>query len=119
MSYEMNQIFYSNAPWIVGRPALFEYALEDFLGELGRQRPWTRNHVQQSLEALNAWLEAQQNSVVLLGQINPKLVRLWLENLAVQDRADAGTALELFAEYLVGWGWLESCDWLAASEAHG
>jgi hypothetical protein len=112
----MNQLFVSNAPWIVGRPALFEYALEDFLGELGRQRPWTRTHVQQSLEGLEAWLEGQQNSPVTLEQVSFELINSWTKTLPVKDRPNAQEALEMFAEYLVSWGWLESCSWLLVSK---
>jgi hypothetical protein len=86
---------------------------------LGRQRPWTRAQVQELLEGLGGWLETQQNHLVPLEQISAKFVRLWLENLPVQDRAAAHTALEMFAEYLVSWGWLESCDWLVVPEVQG
>jgi hypothetical protein len=112
----MNQLFVSNAPWIVGRPALLEYALEDFLGELGRQRPWTRSHVQDLLESLNVWLEVQMGQPVILEQLQAEHVTNWLETLDFNNRSDARLALGLFAEYVLCWGWLESCGWLVVAE---
>jgi hypothetical protein len=113
----MNQIFASNAPWIVGRPALFEYALEDFLGELGRQRPWTRSRVGEWLEGLEAWLEARLGRPARLEEVSAEGVTDWLESLPFDDRADAQDALRGFAEYLTGWGWLEVSPWSLELEA--
>jgi hypothetical protein len=112
----MNQIFASNAPWIVGRPTLLEYALEDFLGELGRQRPWTRSRVGELLGGLEVWLEARLGRPARLEEVSAEGLTIWLETLPTEDRADTRDALQGFGEYLTGWGWLEVSPWSLALE---
>jgi hypothetical protein len=108
---EMNQVFVSNAPWIVNRPVLLEYALEDFLSELGRQRPWTRSHTAVLLEGFAVWLEARLGQPATLGQVSTSQVTDWLATLPSEHRSDARDALTGFAAYLTGWGWIENCPW--------
>ncbi|MFK7603946.1 hypothetical protein ACI3L1_17240 [Deinococcus sp. SM5_A1] len=92
----------TSAPWIVGRPARFSDAAEDFLNELTRQQPWRKVRCEAWLGALGERLNDPA-----LGAVFPDAqVDVWLHTCPENERAEASALLAEFETYLCEWGWL-------------
>ena len=92
----------SSAPWIVGRPARFSDAAEDFVNELTRQQPWRKARCE-------AWLEAVSGALgdpVLSAAFPNAEVNAWLATLSGPEQSEARVVLAEFKAYLREWGWL-------------
>lgn len=108
---ELNRVFTSVAPWVVGREALFEDAVEDFLHETTRQKPWLRARFEAQLRGLNAHLDAALGGPAPLKALSKTHADAWLRGptgRTPNERALSERALTEFADYLVKWGWLPS-----------
>ncbi len=108
---ELNRVFTSASPWIVGREALFEDAVEDFLHETTRRKPWLRARFEAQLEDLNAYLDRVLDGPAPLKALSRRHANAWLHGLSERaqgERSLAERALTEFADYLVKWGWLPS-----------
>ena len=101
-----NRVFTSASPWVVGREALLEDAVDDFLHETTRQKPWLRARFGAQLTGLNAHLDGVLGGPAPLASLSRERADGWLRGVA--DRAMAERALAEFADYLVKWGWLPS-----------
>ena len=91
-------------PWIVGRETLFEYAADEFLGEVTRQRPWYHARYESLLEELGVALDP--NGQALLTDFTDERAGAWLLTLGAH-RELAGTMLTEFRSYLREFGWLD------------
>lgn len=92
----------SSAPWIVGRPARFSDAAEDFVNELTRQQPWRKARCE-------AWLEALGESLgdpALGTELPDARLDAWLDTCPESERAGARALLKEFEIYLREWDWL-------------
>lgn len=98
-------------PWIVVRETLLEHAIEDFLGELARDRPWLRARHDALLGELEGWLSAELGRPAGLAALDRFHAVAWLMTLPEADRPDAERALRDLAEYTVGWRWLAAAPW--------
>ena len=101
-----NRVFTSASPWVVGREALLGEAVDDFLHEMTRQKPWLRARHGALLEELTAHLSATLERPAPLSALSRKHVDAWLETTA--ERAFAERAADDFSDYLVKWGWLDT-----------
>ena len=100
-------VFYSQAPWVVGRPTLLEHALDDFDGEVTRQRPWLRARFEAVLERLQADLDLEHDGATPLAAVTPARLDAWLAAQPEAERDFDRAVLEALAAYLVGFGWVE------------
>lgn len=98
------RVFTSASPWVVGREALFADAVDDFLHETTRQKPWLRARFEAQLEDLNAYLDRLLDGPAPLKALSKRHANAWLRGLS--ERAQGERALAEFADYLVKWGWL-------------
>ena len=108
---ELRRVFTSASPWVVGREALFEDAVDDFLHETTRQKPWLRARFEAQLEDLNTYLDSVLDGPAPLKALSRGRADAWLrgsEGRTQGERALAERALAEFADYLVKWGWLPS-----------
>ena len=103
----MKRVFTSASPWVVGREALLEEAIEDFLHEMTRQKPWLRARYEALLGGLNVYMDAEFERPALLTALTRKQADAWLKSLSAKGRPLAESALADFSDYLVKWGWLE------------
>lgn len=88
-------------PWIVGRPALLEHAVTDFLNELARQQPWKRARSEALLEDLLAFLDPA--AAAPLEALTVQAEAAWL---AEQDDFEAAAALlNDLHRFLEDFGW--------------
>lgn len=101
-------LYRSTAPHIVGREALFAYALEDFLNETTRQKPWLRARYEALLEDLNEHLDVELDRPAPVSVLNSQRANAWLRTLSGEHRMLAERALNDFTRYLVAWDWLEA-----------
>jgi hypothetical protein len=104
----MERVFTSAAPWVVGREALLEYAIDDFLRTMTRQKPWLRARYEALLEDLNTFLDTELDRPTPLTALTRKRVEDWVKSLSAEQRPLAESALSDFSDYLVKWGWLEA-----------
>ena len=107
----LNRVFTSASPWVVGREALFEDAVDDFLHETTRQKPWLRARSEAELGSLNAYLDRVLDGPAPLEALSKRHADAWLRGLGEHtqgERALAARALAEFSDYLVKWGWLPS-----------
>lgn len=102
------KVFTSAAPWVVGREALLEYAIDDFLRTMTRQKPWLRARYEALLEDLNTFLDTELDRPAPLAAFTQRCVDAWVESLSAEQRPLAESALSDFSDYLVKWGWLEA-----------
>jgi len=102
------RVFTSSKPHVVGRTALLEDAVDDFLHEMTRQKPWLRARYEALLGALNEHLDGELNAPTPLTAFSCERADAWKGTLPPQQRALAERALGDFADYLVKWGWLEA-----------
>lgn len=102
----VSRVFTSASPWVVGREALLEDAVDDFLHETTRQKPWLRARYELLLEELTAHLDAVLACPAPLTALSRRHADAWLRTTA--ERALAERALGEFADYLVKWGWLDA-----------
>ena len=100
------KVFTSASPWIVGREALLTDAVDDFLHEMTRRKPWVRARYEALLGGLAAYLDAALERPAPLTALSYKHANAWLKT--TDDRALAERALIDFTDYLVKWGWLEA-----------
>lgn len=108
---ELPRVFTSASPWVVGREALFEDAVEDFLHETTRQKPWLRARFEGELKGLNAYLDGVLGGPAPLKALSKRHADDWLRSPSERtqgERALAERALAEFSDYLVKWGWLPS-----------
>ncbi|SMB92129.1 hypothetical protein [Deinococcus hopiensis] len=91
------------APPIVGRPVLLEYAADDFLNEVTRQKPWKRARWETLLESLDAYLGASA-PLLAYTQLTGEQ---WRRSLEGAEHEDAAELLTEFRAYLRDWGWLD------------
>lgn len=91
----------SIAPWVVGREALLEYAIDDYLRELGRARPWLGKTHEEVLNRLNAHFDAK-HGLTPLRVLQSEEVNLWVQ---AQD-PEAQQVLQDFKAYVTEWNWL-------------
>ncbi|CAM4422866.1 hypothetical protein [Deinococcus marmoris] len=92
----------SSAPWIVGRPARFSDAAEDFVNELTRQQPWRKARCE-------AWLEAMIDELgdpALSVTFPDAGADAWLAALSDPGQTEARAVLAEFKAYLNEWDWL-------------
>lgn len=92
----------SIAPWVVGREALLEYAIDDYLRELGRARPWLGKTHEEVLTHLNAHLDAK-HGLTPLRVLHSEEVNLWVQ---AQD-PEAQQVMQDFKAYVTEWNWLD------------
>lgn len=93
----------SSAPWIVGRPARFSDAAEDFVNELTRQQPWRKARCE-------AWLEAVSDALgdpVLSLAFPEAEAAVWLTGLSAGEHSEARVLVDDFKTYLQEWNWLD------------
>ena len=102
----VSRVFTSASPWVVGREALLEDAVDDFLHEMTRQKPWLRARYETALKDLNTYLDTALDGPAPLRVLSKKHTEVWLKT--VGDRALAERALRDFTNYLVGWGWVKT-----------
>ena len=102
------KVFTSASPWVVGREALLEEAVEDFLHEMTRQKPWLRARYEALLGALSAYVEAELERPAPLTALTRKRADIWVKTLPTEQRPLAESALDNFTDYLVKWGWLDT-----------
>jgi hypothetical protein len=102
------KVFTSAAPWVVGREALLEYAIDDFLRTMTRQKPWLRARYEALLGCLNAFIDDELERPVPLTALTRKCADIWVKSLSVEQRPLAESALSDFGDYLVKWGWLQA-----------
>lgn len=101
-----DKIFTSASPWVVGREALLEEAVDDFLHEITRRKPWARARYEALLGGLAAYLDATLERPAPLTALSYKHANAWLKT--TDDHVLAERALSDFTDYLVKWGWLEA-----------
>ncbi len=94
------------APWIIGREALLDDALEDFLAKLTRQRPWLRTRYGALLQDLKGLLD-RELGLTPLTALTPDRTAAWLAGLAPEKRLLAEEALQDFDTYLMEWAWIK------------
>lgn len=104
----LERVFTSAKPHVVGREALLGDAVDDFLQEMTRQKPWLRARYAALLEGLNASLDAELDRPAPLTALTSARAGAWKRGLRPEQRALAESALGDFADYLVKWGWLEA-----------
>lgn len=104
----MERVFTSAAPWVVGREALLEYAIDDFLRTMARLKPWLRARYEALLEDLNTFVDTEVERPAPLTAFSRQPVDDWMKSLSAEERPLAESALSDFADYLVKWGWLEA-----------
>ena len=97
----------ASAPHIVGREALLDYALEDFMGEVTRQKPWRRARYETLLGSLSERIGAELDQPAPVTALNQTRAQAWLQTFPNEQRSVAEEALRDFANYLVSWGWLK------------
>lgn len=102
------RVFTSARPHVVGREALLGDAVDDFLRELTRQKPWLHARYEVLLNELDDFLSAELDRPAPLTAISCEAVDAWKRTLGAQQRPLAAQALGDFADYLVKWGWLEA-----------
>lgn len=101
------RVFTSASPWVVGREALLGDAIDDFLHEMTRQKPWLRARYEALLGGLNAQVAAEERPAPLTA-LTRKRADAWVKTLSAAQRPLAERALGDFTDYLVKWGWLEA-----------
>lgn len=104
----LDKVFTSASPWVVGREALLEEAVDDFLHEMTRQKPWLRARYEALLGGLNAHVDAELEHPAPLSALTRKRADAWIKTLSAEQRVTAEGALGDFAGYLVKWSWLEA-----------
>lgn len=104
----LERVFTSSKPHVVGREALLGDALDDFLHEMTRQKPWLRARYAALLEGFNASLDAELERPAPLTALTSVRADVWKSGLFLEQRVLAEKALGDFADYLVKWGWLEA-----------
>ena len=102
------RLFTSKSPHVVGREALFEDALDDFLHALPRQKPWMSTRYEALLSELSGHLNAELGSPAPLTAFTQLRVCSWLGVLSEEKRSLAARAVHELENYLVDWGWLET-----------
>ena len=100
----LGRVFTSASPWVVGREALLAEAVDDFLHEMTRQKPWLRARYGALLEGLTAHLSVERPAP--LSALSREHVDVWLKTIT--ERAFAERAVGDFSDYLVKWGWLDT-----------
>ncbi len=108
-------VFTTTSPWVVGREALLEYAVEDFLHHATRQQPWLRARYEALLGGLVEMLEEELGAPPPVSALTLSRVNRWLAGVGAQ-RDLAERALGDFADYLVRWRWL-TCHPLRTAQA--
>lgn len=98
---------YRSAPPIVGREALLDYAVEDFISEITRQKPWRRARYETLLESLEEHVSAALTRPAPVSVLNQTGANTWLQTLPTEQRPLAEEVLRDFSNYLVAWNWLE------------
>lgn len=96
-----------SAPPIVGREALLDYAVEDFINEVTRQKPWRRARYEALLESLADHLSAALTQPAPVSALNWARAHAWLQTLPAEQRPLAEDALRELSDYLVTWNWLK------------
>ena len=97
----------SSAPHIVGREALLDYAAEDFIDEVTRQKPWRRARYEALLTSLSEHIGALLAQPAPVSTLNEPRAQAWLGTLPAEQRPLAEDALRDFSAYLVRWNWLK------------
>lgn len=100
-------IFTTTSPWVVGREALLEEALEDYLHHTTRQQPWLRARYEALLGTLVERVEEELGAPPPISALTPLRASTWLAETGVQ-RDLAERALTDFADYLLRWRWVAS-----------
>jgi len=101
-------VFTSASPWVVGREALLGDAIDDFLHEMTRQKPWLRARYEALLEEFDTHIAAELERPVPLTALTRKRADAWAHTLPADERPLAERALADLTDYLVKWGWLEA-----------
>lgn len=101
---EAQRVFTSASPWVVGREALLEEAVDDFLHEMTRQKPWLRARYEAVLGDLNTHLSEKRPAP--LSALSRPSAEAWLGT--TDERVFAERTLTDFSDYLVKWGWLDA-----------
>jgi hypothetical protein len=101
------RVFHSNAPWVVGSPALLEHALEDFDSEITRQTPWLRTRYAGVLEQLQNDLDLEygQTPVAL---VTTERLGVWLETVDANEHEFAARVIQDLQSYLISFAWVDS-----------
>lgn len=92
-----------NAPWIVGRETLLEYAADEFLNETARQRPWRRARYETLMRAFIVALDPA--GLARLRDVTAVAQAAWLATLDAERRCMAADMLAEFREYVADFGW--------------
>lgn len=103
---ELNYVFTTTSPWVVGREALLEYAVEDYLHHATRQQPWLRARFEALLVSLVETIEDELGRPPAVTALTQARSSAWLASTT--ERELAQRALTDFADYLVRWRWLEA-----------
>ena len=101
------RVFTTASPWVVGREALLEEALDDFLHETTRRQPWLRVRFERLLRGLVEAVETELGEPAPVSALTRERGGLWLLALG-PERMLGERALETFADYLVKWRWTEA-----------
>ena len=99
---------HTSARHIVGREALLDYAAEDFIHEVTRQKPWRRARYEALLESLEEHLSAAPAQPAPVSALDRAGADAWLETLPAEQRPLAEDALHDFADYLLAWNWVKA-----------
>ena len=108
------RLFTSRSPRVVGRQALLQDALDDFVHTLPRQAPWLLARYEALLGEFDCFLEAKLGRPVLLNEVTQSQVDAWLGALPKEQREFAKRAVQDLEAYLLAWGWVERSPLQAA-----
>jgi hypothetical protein len=103
----MITIFHSNAPWVVGGPALLEHALEDFDAEITRQSPWLRTRYAAVLEQLQNDLDLEFGQTPL-AVVTTERMGAWLETVDSDESEFVARVVHDLQTYLITFAWVDS-----------
>jgi hypothetical protein len=104
---QMMTIFHSNAPWVIGGPALLEHALEEFDSEITRQTPWLRAQYATVLEQVQHDLDLEYGQTPL-AVVTSERLGVWLETVPAIEREFAAGVVRDLQTYLIEFAWVDS-----------
>jgi hypothetical protein len=104
---QMQTVFHSNAPWVVGGTTLLEHALEEFDSEITRQTPWLRSRYAAVLERLQNDLDLEFGQTPL-AVVTRECLAAWLERVDANECEFAARVVRDLQTYLITFAWVDS-----------